>query len=35
MRIAAVGTLKRVAPMLTGNRAGPLETSGPQVGHSR
>ena len=35
MRTAAGGTLKMVAPMLTGSRAGPLETSAPQVGHSR
>ena len=35
MRTAAVGTLKMVAPMLTGNRAGALETSASQVGHSR
>ncbi len=35
MRIAAVGTLKRVPPMLTGNRAGPLDPSAPQVGHSK
>ena len=28
-----VGTLKSVAPMLTGNRAGLLEASAPQVGH--
>jgi len=33
--MAAVGTLKSVAPMLTGNRAGLLEASGPQVGHSK
>src|SRR2546423_10787825 len=35
MRIAAVGTLKSVAPMLIGNRAGALDPSGPQVGHSK
>ena len=34
-RIAIVGTLKRVAPMLTGKRAGLLEASGPHVGHSK
>jgi hypothetical protein len=35
IRIAAVGTLKTVAPMLTGNRAGVLDVSTPQVGHSK
>ncbi len=30
-----VGTLKTVAPMLTGKRAGLLEASEPQVGHSK
>ena len=35
MRIAAVGTLKSVAPMLIGSRAGALDPSGPQVGHSK
>src|SRR6516165_1929932 len=35
MRIAVVGTLKSVPPMLTGNRAGPCEPSASQVGHNR
>src|SRR4030095_12685785 len=35
IRIAMVGTLNRVAPILTGNRAGLLEASAPQVGHSK
>ena len=35
IRIAAVGTLKSVAPMLTGSRAGLLEASAPQVGHKQ
>ena len=35
MRIAMVGTLNSVAPMLTGNRVGSLEASGSQVGHSK
>ena len=30
-----VGTLNSVPPMLTGNRAGTLEASGTQVGHSK
>ena len=34
-RIAAVGTLKSVAPTLTGNRSGALAGATPQVGHSR
>jgi hypothetical protein len=35
MRTAAVGTLNKVAPTLTGSRDGPLEGAVPQVGHSR
>ena len=30
-----VGTLNSVPPMLTGSRAGPLDASGTQVGHSK
>ena len=36
MRTALVGTLNRVPPMLTGNRAGLSDSSAaPQVGHSK
>ncbi|MEH2499063.1 hypothetical protein V1294_005542 [Bradyrhizobium sp. AZCC 1678] len=34
-RIAAVGTLKSVAPTLTGNRPGALAGRATQVGHSK